>query len=168
MGHFTPIFLKFEGVGGGLKRKIFRKISVHPIISCITTAESTCRIVPALKKFHMYPPSWGYKPRWGGHDAPARNLLTSEGNICHSTLLNFHRKTRTFVRFWISAEQQTKDLVCFCVSLYVCLLSVRHALLFVLRWKTFVQFCLAANLLLASQRWKPADEQTRTLTYGHP
>ena len=112
--------------------------------------------------------AWGYKPRWGGHDAPARNLLTSEGNICHSTLLNFHRKTRTFVRFWISAEQQTKALVCFCVSLYVCLLSVKQALLFVLRWRTFVQFCLAANLLLASQRWKPTDEQTRTLTYGHP
>ena len=112
--------------------------------------------------------AWGYKPRWGGHDAPARNLLTSEGNICHSTLLNFHRKTRTFVRFWISAEQQTKALVCFCVSLYVCLLSVKQALLFVLRWRTFVQFCLAANLLLASQRWKPAHEQTRTLTYGHP
>ena len=74
--------------------------------------------------------AWGYKPRWGGHLAPARNLLTSEGNICHSTLLNFHRKTRTFVRFWISAEQQTKALVCFCVSLYVCLLSVKQALLF--------------------------------------
>ena len=112
--------------------------------------------------------AWGYKPRWGGHDAPARNLLTSEGNICHSTLLNFHRTTRTFVRFWISAEQQTKTLMCFCVSLYVCLLSVRHALLFVLRWRTFVQFCPAANLLLASQRWKPTDEQTRPLTYGHP
>ena len=45
MGHFTPIFLKFEGVGGGLKRKIFRKISLHPIISCITTADSTCSFV---------------------------------------------------------------------------------------------------------------------------
>ena len=45
MGHFTPIFLKFEGVGGGLKRKTFQKISLHPIISYITTADSTCSFV---------------------------------------------------------------------------------------------------------------------------
>ena len=45
MSHFTPIFLKFEEVGGGLKRKFFRKISLHPIISCITTADSTCSFV---------------------------------------------------------------------------------------------------------------------------
>ena len=61
-GPFYPIFLKFEGVGGGLKRKIFRKFSLHPIISCITTADSTCSFVsldyvPPLLTLARFPDS---------------------------------------------------------------------------------------------------------------
>ena len=42
---------QFEGVGGGLRRQNFQKISLHPTFSYIIIVISTCRIVPALKKF---------------------------------------------------------------------------------------------------------------------